>query len=66
MKPIANMHLYRFLPVQKVKKPHHQICLDTGQLDSSTNCSHSVLGAVTEDLLKRQYKLTVEKPKLRK
>jgi len=66
MKPIANMHLYHFLPVQKGKKSYYQICLCTGQFHSTTNCSHSVLGAVPEGLRKRQYKLTVGKPKLRK
>jgi hypothetical protein len=66
MKPIANVHLYNFLPVQKGKKSYYQICLHTGHFDSTTNSSHSVLGAVPEGLLKRQYKLTVGKPKLRK
>jgi hypothetical protein len=66
MKSIANMHLYQFLPVLKGKKSYRQICLDIGQFDSFTNCSHSTLAAVRENLLKRQYKLTVGKHKARK
>ena len=62
MKSIANVHLYQFLPVHKGKRSYRQICRDTGQFDPITNCSHSTSAAVREDLLKRQYKLTVGKP----
>jgi hypothetical protein len=41
-------------------KFYFQICLDNVQFDSITNCSHSTFGALTDGLLKRKFKLTLE------
>ena len=61
MQPDANVHMLQFLLVQKGKYFYRQICLDTGQFYSISNCSHSTFESVTEGLQGTQYKLTVGK-----
>jgi hypothetical protein len=66
MKPIANVHLYRFLPFQKGKN----LTTKSAFIPASLTPSPSVLTVHWElsvrIILKGKYKLTVGKPKLRK
>ena len=42
---------YQFFLGSEGQKFYFQICLDSGQFESITNCSHSTFGALTDGLL---------------